>query len=202
LPGLLAPGPFEARGQRALPSVRPFTPPCRRALLWPLLTSRSALQRRPFRREARPPQVRPSAFVARPPDLRRPPLVARASRSWARSPWRTVASYPVPVRQPAVPLPASFSAALAAGHLAVRSGPCDQVPGGLPPPCQVSCWAHQKKGGAIGAPPQSKRNEQSTDRTSWSRSTTPHRHRPCSGSGPSCPGNWCSACPWPRGPGT
>jgi hypothetical protein len=87
LPGLLAPGPFEARGQCALPSVRPFTPRYRRALLRLLLTSRSTLRRRPFRREARPPQVRPSAFAARPPDLRRPPLVARASRSLARSPW-------------------------------------------------------------------------------------------------------------------
>ena len=87
MPGLLAPGPFEARGQRALPSVRPFTPPCRRALLRPLLTSRSAFRRRPFGREARPPQVGPSAFAARSPDLRRPPLAARASRSLARSPW-------------------------------------------------------------------------------------------------------------------
>src|SRR5437867_7570162 len=56
-----------------------------------------------------------------------------------------VALYPIPVRQPAVPLPASFSAALAVGRLAVRSGPCDQVPRGLSPPCRVSCWAHQKK---------------------------------------------------------
>ena len=89
LPGLLAPGPFETRGQCALPFVRPFTPRSPRALLRPLLTSRSALRRRPFRREARSPQVRPSAFAARPPDLRRTPLVARASRSLARSPWGT-----------------------------------------------------------------------------------------------------------------
>ena len=89
MPGLLAPGPFETRGQCALPFVRPFTPRSPRALLRPLLTSRSALRRRPFRREARSPQVRPSAFAARPPDLRRTPLVARASRSLARSPWGT-----------------------------------------------------------------------------------------------------------------
>jgi len=42
--------------------------------------------RHPFRRQARPPQVRTSTFRARPPDLRRLPLVAGASRSRARSP--------------------------------------------------------------------------------------------------------------------
>src|SRR5713101_4223651 len=64
------------------------------ALLRPLLTSRSALRRRPFRHEARSPQVRVVTFPAQPPDLRRLPLVARASRSLARSPW----SAPPPIR--------------------------------------------------------------------------------------------------------
>ena len=64
----------------------PFGPsPCFRVLR-PLLTSRSASRRRPFRRKARSPQVRPSAFRARPPDLRRSPSVAGASRPFARSP--------------------------------------------------------------------------------------------------------------------
>jgi hypothetical protein len=56
-------------------------------LLWPRLTSRSDLHRRPFRHEARSPQVRTHSFAARPPDLRHRPLVTRALRSFARSPW-------------------------------------------------------------------------------------------------------------------
>ena len=40
-------------------------------LLRPLLTSRSVLPRRPFRHEARSPQVRTQSFPAQPPDLRR-----------------------------------------------------------------------------------------------------------------------------------
>jgi hypothetical protein len=42
--------------------------------------------RRPFRREARSPRVRTSAFAARPPDLRRLALVTTALRPLARSP--------------------------------------------------------------------------------------------------------------------
>ena len=58
-------------------------------LIRPLLTSRSAGlldHRHPFRRKARSPQVRTSAFAARPPDLRRLALVTRASRLRARLP--------------------------------------------------------------------------------------------------------------------
>src|SRR5881397_1016017 len=42
--------------------------------------------RRPFRREARSPQIRTLAFPTRPPDLRHRALVTRASRSLVRSP--------------------------------------------------------------------------------------------------------------------
>ena len=55
-------------------------------LLRPLLTSRSGLHRRPFRHEARSPQVRTHSFPAQPPDLRRFALTTRASRLFARSP--------------------------------------------------------------------------------------------------------------------
>ena len=41
-------------------------------LLQPLLTSRSGLRRRPFRRQARSHQVRAHSFAAQPPNLRRP----------------------------------------------------------------------------------------------------------------------------------
>ena len=55
-------------------------------LLRPLLTSRSGSHRRPFRHEARSPQVRTHSFPAQPPDLRRLALTTRASRLFARSP--------------------------------------------------------------------------------------------------------------------
>jgi len=43
-------------------------------------------RRRPFRRKARSPRVRTSAFAARPPDLRCCALVTRALRFHARLP--------------------------------------------------------------------------------------------------------------------
>jgi hypothetical protein len=128
LPGLLAPGPFETRGQYALPSVRPFAPQCDAALLRPRLTSRSTSRRRLFRREARPPQVRALAFPAKPPDLRRLPLVARASRSLARSPWS--ASPRIRFLFVGWRLRSPLPSALPSQRYALRfaRGPCDQVP--------------------------------------------------------------------------
>ena len=60
--------------------------PAPSAVLCLLLTSRSASQRRPFRRKARSPQVRNHAFRPQPPNLRRRPLVAGALQSFACSP--------------------------------------------------------------------------------------------------------------------
>lgn len=97
--GLLAPFSAETHGRFALPSVRSFPSvkasssaaaslplPASPTVLLPLLTSRSASRRRPFRRKARSPPVRVSTFLAQPPDLRRHALVVRASRSQARLP--------------------------------------------------------------------------------------------------------------------
>ena len=70
--------------RKALLLVWPFAPD--RRLLWLLLTSRSASQRRPFRHEARSPQVRAHSFTAQPPDLRHFALITRASWSIAHSP--------------------------------------------------------------------------------------------------------------------
>jgi hypothetical protein len=104
---------WRPRGSRAfaLPTVRPFA--VRTAtmasadfsLRWP------CGHRRPFRRKARSPRVRTSAFAARPPDLRRLALVTRASRLLARSPCSAPPSIrflfvgpqlrsPLPSRQP------------------------------------------------------------------------------------------------------
>ena len=99
--------------------------------------------RRPFRHKARSPRIRTAAFVAQPPDLRRFPLVARASRSLARSPWSTAPRIRFLFVGSRLRYPASFSAVLTARRLAVHFGPCDQVPGGLPPPDYHPCRAYQ-----------------------------------------------------------
>src|SRR5690606_13176465 len=119
-----------------------------RLLLRPLLTSRSAAGiatlRRPFRHEARSPQVRTMAFPAQPPDLRRFALVVRASRSRARSP----CSAAPPIRFLFVgstgSLPRFFQRSPHGRRLAARFGPYDQVPGGLSPPDHRPCWAHSR----------------------------------------------------------
>src|SRR5262249_2743095 len=89
----LAPDPFETHDRRALLSVRPFASRALPAsggsvgLVRPLLTARTVLRRRPFRRKARSPQVRSRAVPHTAAGFMRFPLVARASRSKARSPW-------------------------------------------------------------------------------------------------------------------
>ena len=159
--GLLAPCPVETHGRFALPSVRPFapvkasgssvtctSPPASPRLLRPLLTSRSASSfdgRRPFRHEARSPQVRASAFPAPSPDLRRRALVARASRSFARSPCSTPPRIrflfvDTRFRSPLLSAPPSPTVALR-----LAWGRCDQLPRRtcISKPC--SCWAHKKR---------------------------------------------------------
>ena len=148
LPRLLARGVVEIHGRLALLSVRPFAPSeasevrahparLRGPLLRPLLTSRSASWRRPFRREARSPQVRVVAFAALSPDLRRLPLVARTSRIRARSSWLAAPSIRFLFVDTQLLLLASFSADLAVGVIS----PCDSLgvpatksPRGLSPP--------------------------------------------------------------------
>ena len=148
----------DARSSRSS-FVRPFAESTGSAsrpasLLWPLLTSRSTLRgRRPFRREARSPQVRILAFVARPADLRHRVLIAEASRSLARSP------------HPAPPLSASCSSArdfaprffqrrphgqTLSGFFALRFARlvCDLLVRGLSPPGQVHA-GHTKREGSM-----------------------------------------------------
>jgi len=106
--------------------------------------------RRPFRREARSPQVRVVNFPAWPLDIRRHPLVVRASRTDARSPWLAA---PLIHRTRCASVSdascssargfaiASFSADLAVGPVFAGLSPCELLgvattssPRGLPPP--------------------------------------------------------------------
>jgi len=122
-------GSSETHGRSALPSVRSFplvkasgssatspSLPASPPVLRPLLTSRSTSRRRPFRREARSPQVRMVVFPAQSPDLRRSPLVARVRGQLSASPGsrRLVSVAPhclegvLPVRRLAVSAPRFF----------------------------------------------------------------------------------------------
>ena len=116
----------------------------------PLLTSCSVgscciSRRRPFGREARSPQVRllhcpctSAGFTWKPWKS-----AVRASRPYARSP---AGSAPPQIQflyvAPAGLATRFFRRFAHAPRFAVRSGRCDQLPGGLPPPSQRSCWAH------------------------------------------------------------
>ena len=86
--------------------LQPFAP-CRR-LLWPLLTSRSVLPRRPFSHEARSPQVRTRSFSTQPPDLRRLSLDHKSFAQRCPLALLGTASYRVLVHRLAVSLHASF----------------------------------------------------------------------------------------------
>ena len=109
---------WRPRGSRAFrPShrsaLRPPSPRLRRTTTASADFSlqRPCGHRRPFRRKARSPRVRPLTFAARPPDLRRLALVTTASRSTARSPCSAPPRIRSPVRRPAASLPASFTPA-------------------------------------------------------------------------------------------
>lgn len=111
--------------------------PASQPLLWPLLTSRSALVESkasglgvcppvrlhsstlasPFQAQARSPQVRDTAFAARSPDIRHTPLVVRASRRFARSPWDAPPRIRSLYVDPQLLLSTSFSLSLAAHTL-------------------------------------------------------------------------------------
>jgi hypothetical protein len=98
---------------------RPSQPSLR--LLWPLLTSRSSLRRRPFRHEARYPQVRTQSFPAQPPNLRR--LILDHKSFAVACPLALIgnASYPVLVHRLAVSIHTSFPQSVALPQLRFTS---------------------------------------------------------------------------------
>src|SRR5450830_281812 len=80
------PAATEKHEHCTLPIVRPFAADAATTASSDFSLRWSCDQRYPFRRKARSPQVRASAFAARPPDLRCLALVTRASRLHARLP--------------------------------------------------------------------------------------------------------------------
>ena len=101
--------------------------------------------RRPFRREARSPQVRTHSFIAQPPDLRRLSLGHKGFAVSCPLALLDSAFYPVLVHRLAIYDP-RFLPTL--GHpyaVALHFAHCDQLAGGLAPPGVRPCWAHTKK---------------------------------------------------------
>ena len=98
---------------------RPSRPSPR--LLWPLLTSRSGFHRRPFRHEARSPQVRTHSFPAQPPDLRRLILDHKSFAVFGPLALIGTAFYPVLVHRLAGSLHASFPRSVALPQLRFAS---------------------------------------------------------------------------------
>ena len=94
-------GPKLALGRSTIPEARRYA----NWLLWPLLTSRSAVnnfpRRRPFRHKARSPQVIPFTVPARAPDLRSLTLDRESFAVMCPLALVGHASYPIPVRHPA-----------------------------------------------------------------------------------------------------
>ena len=99
---------------------------------------------RPFRRQARSPQVRTLSFTARPPDLRRLGLGHRGFAVLCLLPARRrLVSGSCPSARGFVP---GFLPTLGRPRaVAVRFAFDGLITGGLSPPRQRPCWAHIKK---------------------------------------------------------
>ena len=125
--------------------------PCLR-LLRPLLTSRSSLHRRPFRHEARSPQVRTHSFTAQPPDLRHLSLDHESFAVYGPLALLGNAFYPVLVHRLAIYAP-RFLPTLGRPHaVALHFVRCDQLTAGLAPAGVRPCWAHQKNPRRVATP--------------------------------------------------
>ena len=134
-------GPSRLAALRLPVGGQPFLP-TRSPLLRPLLTSRSVFRRRPFGREARPPQVK-AAVLRHATGRFTAPSFGHESFA-ARCPLALVvtASHLLSVRRPVTSFPASFPRL---GHPAAVAVPfvrCGQLTVGLSPPGQRPCWAH------------------------------------------------------------
>ena len=101
--------------------------------------------RRPFRREARSPQVRTHTFIAQPPHLRRPSLGHKSFVVSCPLPLLGNAFYAVLVHRLTIYAP-HFLPTLGRPYAVVlHFAHCDQLAAGLSPAGVRPCWAHIKK---------------------------------------------------------
>ena len=100
--------------------------------------------RRPFRREARSPQVRTHTFIAQPPHLRRPSLGHKSFVVSCPLPLLGNAFYAVLVHRLTIYAP-HFLPTLGRPYAVVlHFAHCDQLAAGLSPAGVRPCWAHIK----------------------------------------------------------
>ncbi len=118
---------------------------CLLELLRPLLTSRSSSHCRPFRHQARSPQVRTHSFIAQPPDLRRPTLGHKSFAVSCPLALGGNALYPVLVHRLTIYAPRFLPTLGRPYAVALHFAHCDQLAGGLAPPGVRPCWAHMQK---------------------------------------------------------
>ncbi len=101
--------------------------------------------RRPFRREARSPQVRTHTFIAQPPHLRRPSLGHKSFVVSCPLPLLGNAFYAVLVHRLTIYAP-HFLPTLGRPYAVVlHFAHCDQLAAGLSPAGVRPCWAHIRK---------------------------------------------------------
>ena len=124
--------------------VQPFTP-CRR-LLWLLLTSRSALPRRPFRHEARSPRVRNTLLRRTTAGFTPLRLGHKSFAAFGPLALLGSASYPILVHRLTVYAPRFLSTVARPSAVALHFVRCGQLTGGLAPPGVRPCRAHKKRG--------------------------------------------------------
>ena len=99
--------------------------------------------RRPFRREARSPQVRTHTFIAQPPHLRRPSLGHKSFVVSCPLPLLGNAFYAVLVHRLTIYAP-HFLPTLGRPYAVVlHFAHCDQLAAGLSPAGVRPCWAHK-----------------------------------------------------------
>ena len=125
-----------------LPLLRPFSDS--RRLIRPLLTSRSASWRRPFRHKARSPQVRTRSFTAQPSHLRRLALGHKSFAVACLFALAGAASDAIRVPRLTVFAPCFLPTLGRPRAVALHLPRCGQLGGGLAPPRSRPCWAHKR----------------------------------------------------------
>ena len=101
--------------------------------------------RRPFRREARSPQVRTHTFIAQPPHLRHPSLGHKSFMVSCPLALLGNAFYSVLVHRLTIYAPRFLPTLGRPCAVALHFARCDQLAAGLAPAGVRPCWAHMKK---------------------------------------------------------
>ena len=103
--------------------------------------------RRPFRREARSPQVRTHSFIAQPPHLRHPSLGHKSFMVSCPLALLGNAFYAILVHRLMIYVPRFLPTVGYPSAVALHFAHCARLAAGLAPAGVRPCWAHPKKNG-------------------------------------------------------